>query len=207
MKQSESISKLAQALVNAQGELRHAKENAVNPHFKNNYADLSSVIDAIRPAFAKFGLAFVQFETFEAPNTVSVETVLMHQSGEFISEKSGCLAPKSDPQGIGSAITYLRRYSLAALAGITQADDDGNEQSGQKPEQSKQAPAPKQEQPKQEEQKNQKLSQNDYKAGDEVDVSVWSSYKSTAGKASWDKKYPNLIISEYEAGKFKVLKK
>lgn len=142
MKQSESISKLAQALVNAQGELRHAKENAVNPHFKNNYADLSSVIDAIRPAFAKFGLAFVQFETFEAPNIVSVETVLMHQSGEFISEKSGCLAPKSDPQGIGSAITYLRRYSLAALAGITQADDDGNEQrEQQKPKQTDTKPA------------------------------------------------------------------
>lgn len=194
MKQSESISKLAQALVNAQGELRHAKENAVNPHFKNNYADLSSVIDAIRPAFTKFGLAFVQFETFEAPNIVSVETVLMHQSGEFISEKSGCLAPKSDPQGIGSAITYLRRYSLAALAGITQADDDGNEQSGQKPEQSKQAP------PKQE-------TKPEYKAGDEVDLNTWSAYKSTAGKSAWDKKYPSLIISEYEQGKYKVLKK
>lgn len=140
MKQSESISKLASALVRAQGQLRHAKENAVNPHFKNSYADLSSVIDTVKPIFAECGLAVIQFETFEPPNVVSVETVLLHESGEFISEKSGCLAVKADPQGIGSAITYLRRYSLAALAGITQSDDDGETQrSAKKAESPKQA--------------------------------------------------------------------
>ena len=145
MKQSESISKLATALVRAQGKLRHAKENAVNPHFKNSYADLSSVIDTVKPIFAECGLAVIQFETFESPNIVSVETVLLHESGEFISEKSGCLAVKADPQGIGSAITYLRRYSLAALAGITQSDDDGDTQRPLKTEPAKKAELPKQE--------------------------------------------------------------
>lgn len=129
MNKSDSIKELATALAKAQGEIENASKNSKNDHFKNKYADLAEVLNTIRPVFAANGLSIVQLPSYDQP-MAHVETVLMHSSGEFIS--STCSAPvsKADAQGVGSAITYLRRYSLAAIAGIAQEDDDANGANG-----------------------------------------------------------------------------
>lgn len=125
MEKSESIKELAAALAIAQGKIENASKNANNPHFKSKYADLAEVINTIRPVFAEHGLAVLQFPSYEA-STASVETIITHKSGEWISGKASAPVSKLDAQGVGSAITYLRRYSLSAVAGIAQEDDDGN---------------------------------------------------------------------------------
>ena len=125
MRQSESIAALAPALVAAQAEVENATKNASNPHFKSRYADLAEIIDTVKPVFTKHGLAVLQLPGLEDGHA-TVETMLVHKSGEWIAGVSGAPLQKADPQGVGSAITYLRRYSLAALAGIAQEDDDGN---------------------------------------------------------------------------------
>lgn len=123
---SESISAVAAALVAAQGELEHASKNAANPHFRSKYADLTEVIDTIRPVFNKHGLAVLQ-RPVPSEGGPTVQTVIVHKSGEWIADAGLFLpAQKSDPQGFGSALTYARRYGLAALVGLAQDDDDAN---------------------------------------------------------------------------------
>jgi hypothetical protein len=122
---SDSIAKLAPALVKAQAEVENATKNATNPHFKSQYADLAEIIRTVKPVFTVNGLAVLQVPGFEDGHA-TVESMLIHESGEWIAGVSGAPLQKADPQGVGSAITYLRRYSLAALAGIAQEDDDGN---------------------------------------------------------------------------------
>lgn len=124
MRHSESIAAISAALCKAQAELGHAHKGSLNPHFKNRYADLTEVIDTVRPALTSHGITFAQFPGYEAGVT-TVETILMHESGEWISGIAGARVSKDDPQGVGSAITYLRRYSLASVCGIGQEDDDG----------------------------------------------------------------------------------
>jgi hypothetical protein len=126
MIKSESISALSASLAKAQGELENASKNANNSHFKSRYADLAELLNTVRPVLSKHGLAVIQMPSFDS-GVVSIETLLTHSSGEYVS--SICSAPvtKQDAQGVGSAITYLRRYSLAAFCGIAQEDDDGNE--------------------------------------------------------------------------------
>lgn len=121
---SESVETLARALAKAQGEVENANKNAINPHFKNHYADLAEIINTVRPVLNKHGLSVVQIPGF-GDGVVTVDTMLLHESGEWLRGTSGSPAQKQDPQGVGSAITYLRRYSLAALCGIAQEDDDG----------------------------------------------------------------------------------
>ena len=124
MNKSESIAALSSALVKAQAEIKGATKDAKNPHFKNQYATLESVVDAGRARFAKHGLAYTQL-LGDGGNDVLIETVLIHESGEWLSQQFRIPAPKHDPQGYGSAVTYGRRYALAAVAGIAQVDDDG----------------------------------------------------------------------------------
>jgi len=127
VQQSENIAHLATALSLAQGEIENAVKNAKNPHFKNNYADLAEIINTVRPTLTKYGLAVIQLPGFDAETgVVTVTTVLTHKSGEWISGEAGAPAPKKDPQGIGSAVTYLRRYSLSAVLLLAQEDDDGD---------------------------------------------------------------------------------
>ncbi len=126
---SESIAKLAEALSKAQGEIRNASKDALNPHFNRSYADLANVWDACREPLSKHGLAVVQIPGFSA-GMATVLTVLMHTSGEWIEGELGLVPVKPDPQGVGSALTYARRYSLSAFAGIAPEDDDGNAASG-----------------------------------------------------------------------------
>lgn len=155
MRTSESIKQLAAALAKAQGQIEGAKKDSKNPFFKSDYADLASVWDAIREPLAANGLSVVQAcenPTVVMPDTtvavkdtkiVTVVTRLCHESGEWI-EGSFSLCPIAkkdkddngrviqgapnviDPQSMGSAITYARRYALAAIVGVYQIDDDAN---------------------------------------------------------------------------------
>jgi hypothetical protein len=119
-------SSLASSMAAAFAEIEAATKASKNPHFKSSYADLSTVIEAVKPALIAHGLFFTQ-HCHPSETGVIVETVLTHQDGE---EKSlGKLyvpANKQDPQGFGSALTYARRYSLLTAFGVPTEDDDGN---------------------------------------------------------------------------------
>lgn len=130
-----STTEIGKAMAAAFAEIDHAIKNSSNPHFKSTYANLATVLDVVRAVYGKHGLAVVQ-----APGrlkcegdkyTVELSSLVMHSSGEHLSflmdmpvatDKNG----KLSPHAVGSAITFARRYALAALAGITQDDDDGN---------------------------------------------------------------------------------
>jgi hypothetical protein len=123
---SDSIKELAGALAKAQGDLMGAKKDTANPFFKSKYADLASIVEALKACFPKNGLAYVQ-TIVTNDHGVGVETMLMHQSGEWIKGDPFYLpVNKADAQGFGSCATYARRYSLAAVAGVAPEDDDGN---------------------------------------------------------------------------------
>lgn len=122
---SESIAALAAALAKAQGEMENASKNSQNPHFRSKYADLAEIINTVRPVLAKHGLSVTQFPSFDG-TLAHVETIIAHQSGEWMSGTTSSPVQKADPQGIGSATTYLRRYSLAAVCNLAQEDDDAN---------------------------------------------------------------------------------
>jgi hypothetical protein len=139
MKSSDSITKIAAALVKAQSEITFASKDAQNPHFKNRYADLPAVIDAVKPALNKHGIAFVQSPSPSDDGRLHLTTRLIHESGEWLQDTAVCPLSKADPQGFGSAMTYLRRYSLAAITGLYQDDDDGE---GARPQASAPAKAP-----------------------------------------------------------------
>lgn len=126
MQRSESINELAKALASAQAEIGTASKDRENPHFRSRYATLASVQDACRSALSRHGLSVVQLPGGEGQR-VEMTTVLMHSSGQWISCSGTFIATKGDPQGIGSAITYARRYQLAAIVGVApDDDDDGN---------------------------------------------------------------------------------
>ena len=134
MNKSESIAELTKALVKVQAELKPAVKDAKNPFFKSNYADINSVWDSCRDLLTENGLAVIQ-TTAPAEHAVIVETILAHTSGEWISGELMLPLTKSDAQGVGSAITYGRRYGLAAIVGIVaDEDDDGNAASPRKAE-------------------------------------------------------------------------
>jgi hypothetical protein len=117
---------LAAAMSAAFAEIEGATKSATNPHFKSKYADLTSIIEAIKPPLIRHGLFFTQ-RCVPSEDGVSVETVLHHSSGE--KESLGTLylpANKRDPQGFGSALTYARRYGLQTGFGVPTEDDDGN---------------------------------------------------------------------------------
>jgi len=122
MEKSETIGKLTLALSKVQSQLRPAKENSKNPFFKSSYADLGSVWDSVRRLLAENELAIIQMPV----DVGGVTTILSHSSGEYLA--STCYIPaKEDAHGVGSAISYARRYALASFVGvITGDDDDGN---------------------------------------------------------------------------------
>jgi len=127
---SDSIAKISAALVKVQATLKPAPKDANNPYFKSKYADLNSVWDACRDALTGNGIAVVQTARVDDGNPRLV-TMLVHSSGEYISGEWPLRPSKeNDPQALGSAITYMRRYSLAAMVGVVSDDDDGNAASG-----------------------------------------------------------------------------
>lgn len=130
---SQSIAALAKALAAAQAELEPAAKNAENPHLRNRYADIAAVFEAIRKILPKHGLAVSQM-ILPTEGKAHVRTLLMHESGEWIAGE--CLLPPDragGPQGMGSAITYARRYSLSALLGVVSEEDDDGEQAQHSP--------------------------------------------------------------------------
>ncbi len=147
MTRSETITNLATALAKAQAEMPVAVFDATNPFLKSKYASLGSVIQASRPILAKYKLSLVQFPISEgtanaedgngAQGTarlteyIGVESILTHESGEFVSER--ILIPLTEEKGktrvqcAGSTLTYLRRYSWAAILGMySDEDSDGS---------------------------------------------------------------------------------
>jgi len=123
MKSSESINELASALCAAQSQMGGAVKDSANPFFKSSYADLTSVIKAIKQPFADNGLSYTQFPVTDE-NGKGVCTRLMHVSGQWLEGQFTLPVVKRDPQAASSSLTYARRVSLSAIAGIPTADDD-----------------------------------------------------------------------------------
>ena len=130
---SPDISELAKALHKAQGTLAGAKKDATNPHFKSRYADLASVWEAARPALQANGLSVTQTFSGDTGEAVTIETMLLHNSGQWMASYLTLKPTKADPQGIGSAITYGRRYGLSSILGIVADDDDDGNQASHQP--------------------------------------------------------------------------
>jgi hypothetical protein len=127
MIRSDTVSDLATALASAQSKIQPAAKDAENPHFKSRYADLAAVWEACREPLSSNGLSVVQ--TFEQgdPGQITVHTTLLHKSGEWMTNSLTLPVGQNTAQGYGSAITYGRRYGLAALIGVVaDEDDDGN---------------------------------------------------------------------------------
>lgn len=122
---SESIGKIMAAVLAVQQAVDHVEKNSKNPHFGSTYTDLNTFLKALREPMAEHGIVMLQGPGIDGEN-VTLDTMLYHSSGEWLRNRAGAPMQKADPQGAGSGITYLRRYSLAALFAIPQEDDDGN---------------------------------------------------------------------------------
>jgi hypothetical protein len=120
-----NLGELAKALSAAQGELSTALKTSTNPHFKSKFADLSEVWDACRAALSKYKIAVIQCPQFDEKCDY-LETTLVHESGQYMTSRIVLKNAKGDMQGLGSSLTYSRRYALAAMVGVTAEDDDGN---------------------------------------------------------------------------------
>lgn len=125
--QSENITELAKALLNVQRTVRPITKDAENPFTKSWYASLNSVMDACRDALIENGIWLCQYPVpVEQPNSLGLVTKLTHaESGQWQSSLAVVPLPKADPQGMGSAMTYARRYALTAMLGMVTEDDDG----------------------------------------------------------------------------------
>ncbi len=128
---SETIGKLAEALAKAQKNIKAAIKGAQNPFFKSSYADLPAIVAACREQLASNGIAVIQSTGFDVDG-VFLQTMLVHSSGEWVSGTYPIRPVKPDPQSMGSAVTYARRYCLAAMVGVVaeDEDDDGAAASG-----------------------------------------------------------------------------
>lgn len=123
MNSSEQIDKLATALSKAQATIGGAVKDAENPFFKSKYADLGAVVKAIKDSAAENNLSYVQFPAAD-DNRIGITTRLMHSSGQWLEQEFTIPINKMDAQAAGSVLTYFRRYSLAAVFGVPQVDDD-----------------------------------------------------------------------------------
>lgn len=123
---SEQTTEIFKALGLAQAEMTGAKKGSENPFFKSKYADLQSILEAVREPLSKHGLCVTQTINISTEGAAYVTTTMGHESGQYIFGECPIINTKGDAQGMGSAITYARRYSLAAICGIAQMDDDGN---------------------------------------------------------------------------------
>ena len=129
------------ALIKAQSAMGSAVRDSKNPHFRHGYASLSAVIDAVIPVLNEAGVGILQLPS-QHDNQVQLTTVLIHSSGQMVS--STVATPmdsrRNNAQGVGSAITYLRRYSLQSIMGLPVEDDDGNAASGRQTKRRQPAP-------------------------------------------------------------------
>ncbi|MBS4463478.1 ERF family protein [Lactococcus garvieae] len=134
MKSSESVAELFKALNKFRGKLKQPLKDANNPFFKSKYVPLENVVSVIDEAIANTGLSYTQETVYNESGLIVLDTIITHESGEYVVLGGAVVKPvKNDPQGVGSAITYARRYSLSTAFGIaSDPDDDGNEASGGK---------------------------------------------------------------------------
>lgn len=123
MEKSESIAAISKALIEFHGKLIKVPKDAVNPHFRNRYASLSQIIESVQKPLNECGLAIIQLPAGDH----SLETILLHTSGEYIAETYKMTPQRDDPQGLGSAITYQRRYALGAILCLNIDEDDDAE--------------------------------------------------------------------------------
>ena len=130
MLSSNELAELAGALCKAQGGMMGAKKDSENPFFKSKYADLASVWDVCRKPLSENGLSVVQTTSMPSLDRVALETTLLHISGQWIQSTYPVKPVKDDPQGLGAALTYARRYGLMAMIGIAPEDDDGETAAG-----------------------------------------------------------------------------
>ena len=111
---SEQLDKIAPALIRAQGNMTEVLKESTNPAFRSKYADLGNCLDATLPALQAQGIAVLQAPGGDGV-TILLETMLLHESGQFIASTLALKPTKNDPQGCGSAITYARRYAVLAM--------------------------------------------------------------------------------------------
>ena len=123
---SDQIDQIAAALAKAQAKMENVGKDATNPHFRSKYATLAGVLDEVRPKLAAHGISIWQSPVIVGDTNVGVVTRLLHESGQWLESTIHVATAKFDAQGVGSVITYLRRYSLMAVAGVGPEDDDGN---------------------------------------------------------------------------------
>ncbi len=132
MNKSESIVEISKAMAKFQAEVKQPFKDANNPFFKSKYVPLESVVESITSIAPNHGISFVQWASNDDTGRVGVSTMIMHTSGEYIEFDPVYMnADKNTAQGAGALISYLKRYSLSAVFGITSdQDDDGNHASG-----------------------------------------------------------------------------
>lgn len=131
--QSESTSEIFKSLISAHKEISHALKDSKNPHFRNDFASLTSVIDATKEAYLKHDCFLMQIPSIGDGGFPILITQISHTSGQWIRSFTPILSKDgSDPQKFGSGLTYARRYALAAISNLGQVDDDGNHASGKK---------------------------------------------------------------------------
>ena len=130
MEMSETVGKIFTSLATLQSKLPTVGKNAINPHFKNTYADLSSIIEVVNSRMPEVGLSYSQIPTADQQN-VTVTTIIVHgESGEWIRGSLSMTAKNPGPQSIGSTITYCRRYALQSMLGLATADEDDDGEMG-----------------------------------------------------------------------------
>lgn len=216
----------ATALVKVQATLGGARKSAFNPMHKKSYADLASVWDACREPLTANGFAVVQEVNFDSP-FVKVTTRLMHASGEQLAstlcmpagvmEKGGALGDRVTPQSIGSAITYARRYALAAMVGVApvEDDDDGERAMGRGDGYDREPPRQNYQEPRREEPRREEPPRAQAQARPQVDPELLANLRSSAtneirpgaleaANAWWESQYDS--ISKLSADESKALK-
>ena len=140
MNRSESISKLAISLVKFNSEVSKIAKDAKNPFFKSNYVTLDKLIEATRPILQENGLVVMQSPLSKEDGSIGIQTLLIHESGEFIESEPIFMKPAkaNDPQQAGSIISYMRRYSYQAILNLnTGEDDDANKSTSEEDKKSK----------------------------------------------------------------------
>lgn len=127
MRTSDALGKIAPALVRALGAIEGARKDSKNPHFKSSYASLENVIEASKDVLAQHGLGLMQFPGRVDGNKLGLETVIIHESGEWLTGDTAfdVVMGKQDAQGVGSALTYARRYAQMSALNMPAVDDDG----------------------------------------------------------------------------------
>ena len=186
MNKSESISELAKALSNFQSKMTAVKKDATNPFYKSKYATLDTIWEAIRKPLSENGLSIAQTMNLIEGKSV-LETTLYHTSGEWISGTQLANPVKDDPQSLGSAISYARRYSLSSLLGIVSEEDDDGESAEKR-----------EDKPKTEPKADRLATLKSLMKDNDIDVDVMKSYMKTTFSVGSSSKLTGEQIVQFE---------